>query len=322
MEEIKRKRILVSVDGSQHALDAVHYVSKILSPQESEIILFHVITKVPESFWDLEKEPAYHYRIANVCSWEAQQEKMINVLMAEFRQVLLDAGFPEEAVTVKIQGRKIGIARDITAESLEGYDAVVVGRKGLSQVKDLVLGSTADRLMGKLLHIPMWIVGNKPYAGKLLLPVDASEGAMQAVTYVSQIVDKHSVSEITLFHAIRGMDVLLQGFGDAFALAYEQEWIERAERDQAEAEKEIEPTIDEAKRRLLSAGFDPSQVKQAIVKGVGSRPGAIIEEAQRAGIDTIVVGRRGLSKIQEFFIGRVSKKVVHLAREQTVWIVS
>jgi len=35
-----------------------------------------------------------------------------------------------------------------------------------------------------------------------------------------------------------------------------------------------------------------------------------------------VVGRRGLSKIQEFFMGRVSSKVVQLAGAQTVWVVS
>ncbi len=322
MDKSKPKKILISVDGSQRALDAVRYASKILSLQQAEIVLFHVITRVPESFWDLEKEPAYHYRIANVSEWERQQEKMLELFMDEARQILLSAGLPQDSLTVKIQDRKEGIARDIISESRNGYDAVVLGRKGLSQLKDLVLGSIADKLIGKLVHAPMWIVGSKPYSGKLLLSVDASEGAMQAVAHVSEILKDSPPCEVTLFHAVRGVDTFLQGFGEAFALAYEREWIERTEKELEQTAKEIEPLLEAAKSRMVESGIDPNMVKIKISKGVGSRAGAIMDEAEQGGYSTIVVGRRGLSKIQEFLIGRVSNKVVQLAKDQTVWVVN
>ena len=56
--------------------------------------------------------------------------------------------------------------------------------------------------------------------------------------------------------------------------------------------------------------------------GMGSRAGAIIEQAKLGGYGTIVLGRRGLSKIPEFFIGRVSNKVIQMAKERAVWIVT
>lgn len=36
-------------------------------------------------------------------------------------------------------------------------------------------------------------------------------------------------------------------------------------------------------------------------------------------VSLIIVGRRGLSGVREFFIGRVSNKVIRLARKNTVW---
>ena len=50
------KRILLPIDGSEYALEAVRYVSRILSPQNIELVIFNVHSKIPESYWDLERE--------------------------------------------------------------------------------------------------------------------------------------------------------------------------------------------------------------------------------------------------------------------------
>jgi nucleotide-binding universal stress UspA family protein len=49
--------------------------------------------------------------------------------------------------------------------------------------------------------------------------------------------------------------------------------------------------------------------------------GDILAEAQ-SGYDTIVMGRRGLSGIAEFFIGSISQKVLHHAKDASVILVS
>ena len=53
-----------------------------------------------------------------------------------------------------------------------------------------------------------------------------------------------------------------------------------------------------------------------IITGVYSRAKAIVEEARLGNYGTIVVGRRGLSKVQEFFIGRGSNQVIQLAKKK------
>jgi nucleotide-binding universal stress UspA family protein len=320
---MSRKRILVGVDGSEHALEAVRYVGGILPPQGAEIILFHVMTRIPESFWDLERSSAYRYRIADVSAWEKQQQRIIQDFMVRATSILTNAGISKDLVIVKVQERKDGIARDIVSESFKGYDAVVVGRRGLSKLKDIVLGSVADRLIGKLTHVPIWVVGGKPSSRKVLMSMDASEGSMQAVDYVAALLSGSYDASITLFHAIRGLDVFLPGFGDSFGVSHEMEgMLERAQKELEEAEEEMSAAFREAENRMAGAGFDPNRVDRKIVKGVSSRAGAIAQEADEGGFGTIVVGRRGLSKVEEFFMGRVSNKVLHLAKDKAVWVVS
>jgi nucleotide-binding universal stress UspA family protein len=86
--------------------------------------------------------------------------------------------------------------------------------------------------------------------------------------------------------------------------------------------KKIEPAIDEAKRKLVSAGIASSKISVKILTEKSSRAGSIITEAKEGGFGTIVIGRRGLSSVEEFFIGRVSRKILHMAKKMAVWVVN
>ena len=71
----------------------------------------------------------------------------------------------------------------------------------------------------------------------------------------------------------------------------------------------------------IAAFFDPARIHQKIARGAGSPAHAIVEEAEKGKYDTILVGRRGLSKVEEFMMGRVSNRVIHMAKDKTVWVV-
>ena len=294
-----RRKILLAVDGSDKAFKAVRYVSELFPPNRMEVILFHVMTKVPENFWDIEKEPVYKHKIAAISAWELQQKKEQQDFIERARQLFLDRNFAEDAVSIKIQERKVGIARDIVNESRNDYYGVVVGRWGKSMLKDYLWGSIANKLLGRLTHVPLCVVGGAPQIDKILVAIDASKGAMRAVDYVGTMADSTNW-EVTLFHAVRGLD---------------REKLH-------EAEKSMESVFEEAHRYLEKAGFNRKQITTKLVTGVTSRALAISMEALNGGYGTIVVGRRGLSNVEEFTIGRVSNKVIHMAREIAVWVVA
>ena len=294
-----RRKILLAVDGSDQAFEAVRYASRLFPPNRMEVVLFHVMTKVPESFWDIEKEPTYRHKQASTRAWELQQKKEIQEFMEKARQLFLDQNVPEDAVSIKIQERKVGIARDIIYESQNDYHGVVVGRWGMSMLKDFLCGSIANKLIGGLINVPLCVVGGTPQIGKILVAIDASEGAMRAINYVNTMAGSLHW-EVTLFHAVRDLD---------------REELHRAE-------KSMEYVFEKASGHLEKAGFNSNQITTRMITGVSSRAGAIVVEVLKEGYGTIVVGRRGLSHVEEFFMGRVSNKVIQMARKMAVWVVT
>jgi nucleotide-binding universal stress UspA family protein len=58
-----------------------------------------------------------------------------------------------------------------------------------------------------------------------------------------------------------------------------------------------------------------------VVTGVGSRAAAILAEAEAGNYDTIVVGRRGVSEVLDFSMGRVTNKLTQITKQNALWIV-
>jgi hypothetical protein len=90
----------------------------------------------------------------------------------------------------------------------------------------------------------------------------------------------------------------------------------------AEVDRELRAKLDSAKNGMVTAGVPAGRIQTELQTGAASRSGAIYETAKRGGFGTIVVGRRGLSRIQEFYMGRVGNKVMQMAREMAIWVVS
>lgn len=306
----KPKKILLPLDCSERSLGTVRYITKIKPFQQMEVVLFHVHAGSPESYFDLGMDPRSSGTVAYVRAWEIEQKKNATAYMEKAKRILLQAGFPSDAVAVKIRKRRHGIARDIIKEAREGYDAVVARRRGLGALRGIVLGSVANKLLEKLDFLPFLLVGRTVVGKKILLGFDGSPGAVQAVRFVGSILGGTDY-EICLIHVIRGgLDARL----DHRRFSLPREFIENAETDMASS-------LEEAAKVLMQSGFDENKISTKIVTGATSRAAAIVKEARNENYDPIVLGRRGRSQVRTFFIGRVTNKVVHLARERTVWVV-
>ena len=301
MNENRGKKILVALDGSAYALETVKYLSHLPSLQDREMVLFSVYSKAPESYWDLMAEAALRANVSEIHSWQAQRSLELNAYMKDARDVLLNAGFSTERVEVVIHERETGIARDIIQEARNGYGAVVAGKRGLSKIAGIVLGSVAMKLLQGITFAPLILVGKDPRPGKILVGFDGSEGAMNAVKAVGSILGR-SGWEVNLTHVIR----------------YGEEQREAI----AEAEHRIATTFYQAIDILIAAGVPRRLITSQIITNAVSRSETIVKEAGQRGYGSIAVGRRGLSKISDFFMGRVSNKVVQIARGHAVWVVS
>jgi nucleotide-binding universal stress UspA family protein len=305
-------RVLLVVDGSYQAMETIHYVSQALPAHNTEIVMLHVMSKVPDAFWDLEKDPAWQQKVQTVRSWEAQQENRINDFMQMSRQVFSDAGFPDSAVKVDVRPVREGIARDIRAESHLGYASVILGRRGLSTIQDLSLGGIASKVVLKTSDLAVWLVGGKPEPNKAIVGIDSSDGSILAVNHLARIA-KGLGKEVLLLHVVRKVPEMNSQSGP------ETEQFEK-DREQ-KAAGDIEPVFQKAVKILQEAGISSGKILTKVIVGATTRAGTILEEARTGAYGTIVVGRRGLSTVEEFDMGRVSNKLVQIAKDRALWVV-
>ncbi|SPD72198.1 conserved hypothetical protein [uncultured Desulfobacterium sp.] len=305
-------KILMAMDGSDQSFDAVRYISGIFPSHKTRVVLFCVNTVVPEAFLDLSREAVFRSRVAEISAWAVQMKKNINDFMDRARAILIDSGFSSGNVTIKVQVKQQGIARDILTESRDRYDALVVGRKGVSKLKDVVMGSVANKLLGKMSHAPIIVVGGKPDPGKVLIGFDGSKGAMKAVDCAGSLANS-SLCIFDLCHVIRPLEIQM-GVKSLFNPNVEDEWIESNI-------KEIKPIMDEAADHLMRYGVPDNHISKTILKRESSRAEAMVRKAKNDNYGSIVVGRRGISVVEEFFLGRVSTKVIQMANKMAVWVV-
>lgn len=308
----KMVNILVAFDGSGQSLDAVRYISRFFPAKNTRVNLFHVATELPEAYLDLGRNPAFSGKIASITAWAAEIKKNIEAAFARAQAVLAQAGFPADAVKATYHIRKIGVARDILAESRNGYDVLVVGRSGISQLQEVVLGSVANKLLSASDLLPIAVVGGCPATDKVLIGFDGSESAFRAIDCVCNLMVSGE-REVMLCHVVRSLNIFLQ---DQMIFGTEEEkmWLD-------ETRQAVDPAMMKAEQTLIDAGFHPGRTFKQVLENKVTRAGGIVQAAREGRYGTIVVGRRGLSRVQEFIMGRVSRKVLHMGKEMAVWVV-
>jgi len=294
------KKILVAMDGSNVAFETVKYLSTMPSLRDRRVVLLTVFNKVPDYFLDFRNNPAFRPRILEVQSWQTQMGMNLEAYMQDAREVLLNAGFPGGRVEVRIQNTNVGTARDIIHEAKNGYELVIAGKRGMG-VAATILGGVAMKLLQGIDFTSLILVGKDPRPGRILLTLDGSEGSMKAVAAVASLLGR-SDWEVNLTHVIR--------------LGPEQKEAIH------EAEHEIGAAFDRAVDILVKAGIPQARISTQIITGVASRSEAIVKEAGQRGCGTIAVGRRGHSRVSDFFMGRVGFKVVQMSRGHAVMVVS
>jgi nucleotide-binding universal stress UspA family protein len=316
-----QKKILVLVDGSDRSIRTVNYIKEFMPNDDTlRIMLFHVLKRIPAKHLKTDTHVSDVDCDRELNIWETRQENQIHTRLEQMKKNLVSAGFPDHLVETHCHPLETGIARDIIAEAKKGYHAVVMSRRGTAMaLQSIVLGSVAVKLLQSISFIPTLFVGPAPPVHKILLAVDASASSEKAIDFVASILGGHdSRYEICLIHVILHLGGV--NFNDC---GNDMSGKSRNIPDNCvESFKlEVQQLLQNTRNKLVASGFSPENISEKIISGVTSRSSTIIKEAEARGYSTIVVGRRGLSMVAAFFMGRVGHKVVYGGRQFTVWVV-
>jgi nucleotide-binding universal stress UspA family protein len=144
----------------------------------------------------------------------------------------------------------------------------------------------------------------------ILIAVDPSENAKRAVAYVGDMVCGAKGFRIELLHVSRPPDRDL--------CPDEASWHAKAKAQ----EGQVEAMFQEARAFLEARGVPPDAISCQCIPAEGPTVAQRVLDVQREGeFGTVVIGRRGVSKAEEFLFGSVSNKIVHYAQDCTVWVV-
>jgi nucleotide-binding universal stress UspA family protein len=306
------KRILVSVDGSRKSMSAVDYVGKVMSKKNIHITLFHVLMQRPETYLDLNMAASWEYTDL-VEEWSKKTGKYIEEFLSDAVNRLIQRGFSRDSIKVISNKLEAGYARDITKKASDNFDAVVVGRYGFSNLGNHLIGSITSKLAENIHNIPFIVVGSDVNAKKILIAFDGSDSSKRAVDYVGDFADKEDC-HILLLTIIRQLNTPIFRHEHFFKHGHEKEWLDAGT-------GKIAPVLLEMRKQLISRGFNADRISEIILKEKQSRTESILSEARSQGFGTIVAGRKGLTDISEFIMGRVTRKIFYMGSDNTIWIV-
>jgi len=157
-------KVLIALDSSPGAWGAVEYVAEGFGKTPGvQVTLLQVLSGLPPAFWDdghilQEKEKESRQRL--VTGWQQDQEKNWQGLVKKAHDRLTKAGVSKDAVVNKFKPKYYDVAEDILSEAAAGsFDTIVMGRRGLSLAKTLLLGSVTQKVVQNAKGRAVAIVG-------------------------------------------------------------------------------------------------------------------------------------------------------------------
>jgi nucleotide-binding universal stress UspA family protein len=307
------KMIVVPVDGSENAHRSLEYIDLMYSKDHNlEVTLKYVLPSLPPILADdgsMKRETAMKLK-----TLENKNIRMADQILSKAKNLLIKKGFKEDLVQTVSRKKDRGIAQDICnwVESKRA-DAVLMTTRGRSRLEAFFMGEVSSKLLEYCRVCPVWIVEGKVTSNRVLVAVDSSNNALRAVDHAGFML-AGTDSPVTLFHTMRHLRRFVPQEVLDEAPELEELW-------KTKAGQEIEPFMSRAKAMLLQAGLNESQITKKVVDGSRSAASDILDEARKNGYGTIVMGRRGLSGVREFFMGSVSSKVLQSSTGMATWIV-
>jgi nucleotide-binding universal stress UspA family protein len=290
----KFERLLAATDFSEFGSLAIRRAAQLAEIFGSRLTVAHAMTDLMTAVATMPVEARWELVAGDIDKFERElrrnSDQQIERLIAPLRK----------RRHLNIEGKSLtGLAyvEIIHAVQSNPYDIVFVGHRGLTGLRRLLLGSTAERL-ARHCPAPVWVVRTEPQPLKrILIATDFSDASNEALRTAAAIAEK-TRAELDVLHVLD--DSLLQ---DAAPLGSHLAGERRADVQQR-AEAKLEALL-----REHTSGV------RKVVRRVAWGPTwkVIRQHARRGSADLIAMGSIGRTGIAGLLLGNIAEKVLRLA---------
>jgi len=285
--------VQLAVDGSEHAMAATQLVNDLSLPRNSRVTILGVVPP-DQSLYESKLRAAL-----------MQAEKVLGRKAVETESVVLYGHAAKQLIEYG---------------SEHGPDLMVIGAKGLYATLKILLGGLAQQVVEQA-RWPV-LVTRTPYHGlrRVLLATDGSPNCRLAAEYLARFpLPPHA--EIQVVHAQPLLEETATYAHHMGPIAYLTPSMPLlADRPAASHQLELQKQrgraiLAETRMILAAAGH---KAKGVILDG--DPASQILAYSELRGIDLIVAGSRGLSTIEGWWWGSVSRKLVHYAHSSVLFV--
>ena len=270
-------RILLAVDGSPQSHAATLATARMARSLGSGVVVVHV--------WTADGVPGPG-------SWQAEPSANTRALLASALEEMQRDGV---AATGELRSAPANeVAEEIVRAAKDhGTALIVLGTRGLSDIRGLFLGSVSHRVIEKS-DRPVLVARDSGYEGsgpvrRILLAVAGGEDVPGSVSAAVAIA-RRSSAEVLVLHA---RYVLPDPTGIPFLDS------------EADAQRVVTGAVDALRQAGIAA-----TAQAPLSVGVARQ---IAEQANAWNADLIIMGSRRLSDLGSLFLGGVSHEVMHLS---------
>jgi nucleotide-binding universal stress UspA family protein len=270
-------KILWATDFSEEAQESLLYADAFAKTFKAKIVALHVVPDFSAALYDAARVIKGEL-LQKMAAVKGEAEEKIKAISKE-------KGIPFEKIIVME-----GTASKIIIDSIEkeGVDLIVIGRRGMSAVEKLFIGSVANQIL-RTSPVPILLTKKKtgtPQFKKIIVPTDFSERE-EIERDLAWDLAKGFGSELTLLHVLE---------------LHDYEFSPRI------LEELMESLLERLKRRKTREKAD-LQVTEDVYRAVNASVG-IAEYAETHNFDMIVISTCVQSKLERFFLGSTTEKVI------------
>ena len=150
--QIADRHVLVAIDTSENAKRAVLYVADFLGGVPGfRVTLLSIVSEPSEDYFETDEERK---------TWIEKQSSESEKLLLKYREVLIQSGFSEEKVVVRVEVINCPSIGDCILEEQKrlGCCTIVVGRRGISKKEEFLYGSTSNRILHSGKNCAVWVI--------------------------------------------------------------------------------------------------------------------------------------------------------------------